>query len=216
MNDCFSRPVVRVTGNDLVAAMQILACIARPTRPADAGDLMQQWFWARKRSRREDRPEIFDIKIPDKDRISAKLPALAKDLANAFEAGRWLKSKLMAESDCVIVKAFGSSIRQEAANRWNKERNAAILRDTARVTSRDDETAIAKQRIWIKRRPVAHMAMAVREQIREEFPDGFNGLEELVFHPIWVPEALERAEDYHNSALQHKIVKNGESWLFQR
>ena len=46
-----SRPVVRVTDNDLLASMQILACIARPHRVSSAGEILQQWSWARRRLR---------------------------------------------------------------------------------------------------------------------------------------------------------------------
>ncbi len=206
------RPIVRVTNDDCTAAMQILACIARPHRPASAGELMQQWLWARKRYRREDLPDDLAVPVPDKDRIEAKLPALAKDIVNGLEAGQWLKTKWMAESDGVIVKAFGKSIRQQGAQRWNADHVGDIKRGEAHATSRDDQTATAKQRIWIKRRPVAHMALAVRNEMRE----GLADLEELVFNPSWVQASLERAEAYAEVATQLKILKPGEPWRFIR
>ena len=206
------RPIVRVTDNDLTAAMQILACIARPNRPASAGELMQQWFWARKRYRREGLPDDLEVPIPDKDRIEAKLPALTKDIGNGLEAGRWFKTKWMAESDGIITKAFGRSIREQGAQRWNVEHQADIKRGQGHATSRDDQTATAKQRIWIKRRPVAHMALAVGN----EMGGGIADLEELLFDPSWVKASLERAEAYAKVAIQLEILKPGEPWRFIR
>jgi hypothetical protein len=206
------RPIVRVSDDDRFAAMQILACIARPNRPASAGELMQQWYWARKRYRRDGLPDDLAVPIPDKDRIEAKLPALAKDLGNGLEAGRWFKEKWMAESDGVIVKAFGKSLRQQGAQRWNADHRADIKRGQGHATSRDDQTATAKQRIWIKRRPVAHMALAVGNERHK----GLSDLEELVFNTAWVQASLEQAEAYADVAVRLRILKPGEPWRFIR
>jgi len=83
------RPVVRVTDNDLIAAMQILACIARPHRPASGGELLQMWFWSRKHYRREKLPELGELQFLKKkwsqqNRIEPKLKTFSKDLFNAF------------------------------------------------------------------------------------------------------------------------------------
>lgn len=208
----FDRPIVRVTDEDLIAAMQILACIARPQQPARAGELMQQWFWARKRHRREGLPPELAIPVPDKDRISSKLPALAKDIKAAIEAGDWLKMKWAAEETF-----FGFSLRQQGARRWNASHKADILQGKIAATaSRENEAASAKQRIWNKRRPVVHMALAVREELRELHPEGLPDLEAVVFNPVWVSGALRRAEGYAEAAIRHKILKPGEPWRFIR
>jgi hypothetical protein len=211
------RSIVRVTADDRIAAMQILACIARLHRTASAGELMQQWFWARKRYRREGLPDELAIPIPDKDRINAKLPALAKDISAGLQAGRWFKRKWMAESDGALVRAAGASFRQQAAEHWNSAHRGSIKRETeAAVTSREDATAAAKQRIWTKRRPVAHRALAVSNHVRAISTERSLELEQLVFDPAWVGEALERAEDYAAVAIELKILASGEPWRFIR
>ncbi len=201
-----ARPVVRVTNDDRVAAMQILACIARPHRPASAGELMQEWYWARARHRREGLPPELMIPVPDKDRIAAKLPALSKDIKAAIRAGDWLKMKWAAEAT-----SFGLSLRQQGARQWNAAHKA-----DDRTTSRTDEAASAKQRIWNKRRPVVHMALAVREELRELHSAGLPDLEAVVFDPAWVSGALIRAEGYADAAIRHAILRQGEPWRFIR
>lgn len=210
------RSVVRVTDNDLVAAMQILACIARPHRPASAGELMQQWLWARKRYRKEGLPADLEIAVPDKNVIESKLVALAKDISAGLEAGEWLQMKWAACSDGVLVRAMGASIRQQAARKWNEEHRAGIKQGQGHVTSRDDQTAIAKQRIWTKRRPVAHMSLAVRDIAAEVFKETPRELEALLFNPTWINDALARAETYAEVAVSHRILRPGESWHFLR
>lgn len=211
------RPIVRVTDNDIIAAMQILACISRPKNPARAGELLQQWFWARKRFRREGLPSDLEISIPDKGRIAAKLPALVKDIEAAMKAGEMFKSKWMIESDGVIVKAFGQSLRRQGAQMWNEKHKAQIAKGTkGRTSSRDDEAASAKQRIWHKRRPIAHMALAVRNYVNPILSEQTVELEELVFNPVWVEDVLVRAEVYAEVAIAHSILKPEEPWLFKR
>ena len=201
-----ARPIVRVTDDDRVAAMQILACIARPHRPASAGELMQQWFWARARHRREGLPLELALPVPDKDKLAAKLPALSKDIKAAIRAGDWLKMKCADE-----VTSYGLSLRQQGARQWNAAHKA-----DDHTTSRTDEAASAKQRIWNKRRPVVHMALAAREELRELHPEGLPDLEAVVFHPIWVSGALQRAESYAEAAIRHQILRPGEPWRFMR
>lgn len=211
------RPIVRVTDNDTLAAMQILACIARPNKPARAGELMQQWLWARKRHRGEGLPLDLAISIPDKDRVNSKLPALAKDIEAALLAGQWFKQKWAAESEGVIVRTFGKSLRQQGALRWNEAHRGEIVRgDVSPTASRENEAASAKQRIWNKRRPVVHMALAVRNHVLSVSAQRQLDLEELVFNPVWVAEALDRAEGYAEAAVKHSILAPGEPWHFQR
>ena len=211
------RPIVRVTENDTLAAMQILACIARPHQPARAGELMQQWFWARKRHRGEGLPRDLAIPVPDKDRITAKLPALAKDIDAALLAGEWFKLKWARESGGVIAKALSPSLRQQGARHWNKAHRGDIARgDLSPTASRENEAASAKQRIWNKRRPVVHMAAAVRNHVRHTSEQRTLELEELVFNPVWIAEALERAEQYAEVAIGHGILAPGEPWRFLR
>ncbi len=210
------RPMIFVTDNDSLAAMQILACIARPHNPARAGKLMQQWFWSRKRYRREGLPSDLAIPVPDKDRINSKLPALAKDIDAALLAGRWFKLKWAAESDGVILKALGMSLRQQGARKWNEDHRAEIIRGGGHATSRDNEAASAKQRIWNKRRPIVHMALAVRNHVLTIAADRSLDLEELLFNPVWVPDALKRSEDYAEVAIRHGILAPEEPWHFRR
>ena len=211
------RPIVRVTDRDLVAAMQILACIARPHRPASAGELMQQWFWARRRHRREGFQPELEVRVPDKDKIAPKLDKLSRDIRDALRAGEWLMlqwSAKSAERNGVTVK--GASVRALAARQWNREHTAAIAADGDWIDSRDDRTAPVRQRVWIKRRSVAPMALAVRQELRERYPDGLPDLEAVVFDPAWVAGALDRAEGYATVAIEHQILEPGEPWRFIR
>lgn len=216
----YERPIVRATGNDLLAAMQILACIARPYDPVAtvrAGKLMQQWFWARKRHRREGFPAELKICVPDKDRIAPKLDKLSKDIRDALRAGEWLKLQIWTRSAArngVTVKGF--SIGALAARQWNHENCEEIAGGEAWIKSTDDQAAPMRKRVWIKRRPVLHMALAVREELREIYPDGLPDLEAVVFNPAWVAGALDRAEGYAAAAIEHKMLEPGEPWRFIR
>jgi hypothetical protein len=218
-----SRPIVRVTDFDHVAAIQILACIARPHdgRTASAGDLMQQWYWARQRSKRQPMPPELEITIPKKDKIVRQLPKLAKDFRNAFDAGDWLKSQLRAESK----KAEGwqvhaSSLRALAARRINRDKAEEFGSSDGWIKGSDDETRPMFKKVWIKRRAVVHMALAVREELRVLYPDeflsDFEAMEQVVFQPSWVRNALDRAEEYAEAAIRHKIIDPKEPWRFIR
>ena len=211
------RSIVRVTDEDRLASMQILACIARPHRPASAGELMQQWFWARKRHRREGLPENLAVRVPDKDKVAPKLDKLSTDIRDALKAGEWLKLQWAVKSAANNgVKVKGFSLRAMAAKEWNRRNKEQIELDNDWIGSRDDRTASVRQKVWIKRRPVAHMALAVREELRELHPQGLPDLEAVVFNPAWVPAALERAEGYAEAAIHHEILKPNEPWLFIR
>lgn len=214
-----SRPVVRVTDNDLLASMQILACIARPHRVSSAGELMQQWFWARKRHRREGFPQELEIHISDMDKLAAKLPKLSKDILDALRAGEWLREQWWRKS--VARKGYlatGHSIRAMAASQWNREHRHKIEIDGDWIDSRDDRTSSIRQRIWIKRRSVAHMALAVRNELREKYPypQGLPDLEAVVFDTTWVAGALERSEGYAEAAIEYDILKPTEPLHFLR
>jgi hypothetical protein len=207
------RPIVRVTHDDCTAALQIIACIARPKRPASAGELMQQWFWARKRYRREGLPECLEIKIPDKNKITAKLPALRKDILNAWESGRWLLRRCAADCGGEVADRYGASFRQLGAKHWNDTHRRGITKgDLSEASSSRDESAVAKQIIWTKRRPVAHMALAVLSTMRQEL----DTLEELTFDTSWVSEALDVAEVWADNAISLGILKPEEPWRFLR
>lgn len=215
-----SRPIMHVTDFDHVAAIQILTCIARPysdSASRKAGDLMQQWYWARFRKRGQSLPPELEIPIPDKDKIAPKLRKLANDLRDAFDAGDWLKLQWAAKSaQANGVRISGTSIRALAARRWNQENKEQIELDNDWIDSRDDRTASVRQKIWIRRRPVVHMALAVREELRDLYPEGLPAMEQVVFQPSWVSNALVRAERYAEAAIHHGILEPQEPWRFIR
>lgn len=218
------RPIVRVTDDDRVAAMQILACIARPhsDRATSAGELMQQWFWARQRHRREGFPPELAVPVPDKDRIAPKLKKLAEDIDHALTAGEWLKLQWAAKSakrNGVVVK--GVSLGALAARKWNRDNKEKLEEEGGEeeggwIKSTDDQASPVRQKIWIKRRPVVHMALAVREEARERHGGLPKELEALVFDTSWVASALKRSETYAAVAIEHNILEPGEPWRFIR
>lgn len=167
------RPIVRVTDNDLQAAMQILACIARPHNQSKleaGGNLLQAWFWARKRQRGESTPDLdFQHgKAFQRSRIEPKLNTFSKDLWNAFVAGRWLQSKLLSDASNLHpwFEGFsGLSLRYQAANHWNRKNANRIALDNSHTTSRDDDAGNIRASIWRKRRPIVHMALAAANEI---------------------------------------------------
>jgi len=214
------RPIVRVTHCNLTAAMQILACIARPDRCASGGEMLQQWHFARKRSRRENLPELqFDLS--DMDIIRRKFVTFTKDCEFALQAGEWLEWQILSKgSEQRLGRSIwrGVSIGALAANHENKKRSGAILRGAAHIRSIDDETGNARSRIWIRRKPVVHMAMAVRREIHKLY-DRTHGKPELgaiIYNSEWIDPALEKAENWANAAIDLGIVKPSEPWRFIR
>lgn len=169
------RPIVRVTDNDLLAAMQILACIARPHNQSKleaGGKLLQAWFWARKRQRGEPTPNLdfLHAKSFQKSRIEAKLSTFSNDLLSAFRAGLWLQWKILgnASKQHDWFKGFdGVSVRSLSAKHWNQKNADKVAMDNSFTTSRDDDAGNLRKSIWHKRRPVLHMALAAGNAIAQ-------------------------------------------------
>lgn len=169
------RPIVRVTDNDLLAAMQILACIARPcpqSKLEAGGKLLQAWFWARKRQRGEPTPELDFIhpKSFQRNRIEPKLRTFSNDLWSAFRAGLWLQGKILgnASTQHHWFKGFsGISVRSLSAEHWNQKNADKVAMGNGFTTSRDDDAGNIRKSIWHKRRPVLHMALAAGNAIAQ-------------------------------------------------
>ena len=187
------RPVVRVTDNDLLAAMQILACIARPPNPKEplkqgkleaGGNLLQAWFWSRKRHRGDKTPELdfLHAKSFQRSRIEDKLRTFSKDLYNAFEAGRWLQYKILGDAsrlDPSLSGFRGISLRSLAADHWNRKNATRLAYDHGYTYSGLDDASNIRASIWTKRRPVVHMALAARNAIGSAALDREQPSEEL-------------------------------------
>lgn len=155
------RKEVWLDADDTIAAMQILACIARPNRPDLAGELMQQWFWARKRHRREQVPDL-PFRLKKKGEIERQLGALKDDVLQAFIAARW----------------FNRMIQQKSPNQSNVGNGLkkTSLRKMAGVEGKlepqDNRIGNVITKIWTPRRPVLHMALAAGSAIVATHTEG--------------------------------------------
>ncbi|WP_271439759.1 hypothetical protein [Pontixanthobacter luteolus] len=172
------RPIVRVTENDLLAAMQILACIARPHNQGKleaGGKLLQAWFFARKRFRGEPTPglDFLHPKSFQRSRIEPKLKTFSEDLWKAFEAARWLQAIILSsarDQHCWFQGFSHVTLRSLAANKWNTAPNRQAGFQSGELTEtipEEDDAGNIRKSIWWKRRPIVHMALAAANEIAQ-------------------------------------------------
>ena len=176
---------IRLDNRDMVAGAQILAWIAMPHRPQPGVHLLNQWFWARRRFRKEGIPPL-PFELRKQNRLSLQLAQFNKRVLDGFRAGIWFDrrcwSVLPGEGAISIgLRGMGASTRRLAQS--YSERTGI-------------EPSNAIRAIWSKRKPVLHLASATAHVLAERFADedrrGFD-LERTLFWPNWVAETIERA-----------------------
>lgn len=181
------RQEIRLDDADLVAAAQILAWIARPSHPEHGTHLMEQWFYARRRFRREPVPPL-PFEVGRRCRITSQLALFNQRLLEGFRAGLWFNRR------CCSTLPVASPFAQQFSAAWGSSTRqmAKLYADRNGI-----EQCNAIRAIWSRRKPVLHLAWAAAEVLSERYRDearrGFN-LERTVFWPNWVDETIKRAE----------------------
>jgi len=204
----------------MVAGAQILAWIAMPHRPQPGVRLLNQWFWARRRFRKE-RVPVLPFELGKPNRITAQLVQFDRRVLDAFRAGAWFdrrrvfdhwrwidreKLTVLPEGSPIVagLRGFGASTRQLAksyAGRNGIEQGNAI------------------RAIWSRRKPVLHLASAAAEVLAARYADenrqGFD-LERTVFWPNWVADTIDRAEQKAEAAARYGVFPLSDFHRFHR
>lgn len=202
------RQEVRLDDWDVVAGAQILAWVAMPHRHQAGVHLLNQWFWARRRLRKESVP-VLPFELGKPSRLWAQLVQFDRRVLDGFRAGVWFDRRQLAviPGDGPIVaglRGLGASTRQLAksyAGRNGIEQGNAI------------------RGIWSKRRPVLHLASAAAEVLAARYADedrqGFD-LERTVFWPNWVEDTISRAEQKAEAAARYGAFQLSDFHRFHR
>lgn len=205
------RRAIRLDDHDLIAGAQILGWIALPHRPHDGANLMQQWYFARRRHRGQENPALpFDLKKPN--RLAPQLVQFEARCLDAFRAGLWFDKQIMRGPNVIdgpIAGVMSVSIHRLAAGRMKAKGIDPV----------EQGTGNAVRDIWSKRKPVAHLASALGmflvTRSEREGQHGFD-LERTVFDPVWIDEVLERAENRARHAIISGAVQPAQLHRFHR
>lgn len=202
------RHEVRLDDLDMVAGAQILAWIAMPHRPQPGVRLLNQWFWARRRFRKESVPDLpFELGKPN--RLTSQLVQFDRRVLDAFRAGVWFDRRQWAMIPgngplAAGMRGLGASTRQLAKS--HAGRNGI-------------EQGNAIRAIWSKRKPVLHLASAAVEVLAARYADeerqGFD-LERTVFWPNWVADTINRAEQKAEAAARYGTFQLSDFHRFHR
>lgn len=199
---------LRLDDHDLIAGVQILAWIAMPHRPQPGVRLLEQWFWARRRRRKENVPSL-PFQLIKQGRLVTQLAQFERRSLEAFRAGLWFDRRVWAALPAggpilTGIQSMGASTRR-LANSY-ADRNGI-------------EQGNAIRTIWSKRKPVLHLASAAAEILASRHADedrrGFD-LERTVFQPDWVSETIERAEQKANFAAKLGVFPRACFYRFHR
>ena len=186
---------IRLDDRDLIAGAQILAWIAMPHRPQPGVHLLEQWYWSRRRYRKENVPSL-PYNLSKQSRITLQLAQFNRRLLEGLRAGVWFERRCLAAVPgdgpiTTVLRGMGASTRQLArmyANRTGVEQSNAI---------RD---------IWSRRKPVLHLASAAAQVLAVRYADedrrGFD-LERTIFWPNWVADTIDVAGQKAKFAAKH-------------
>lgn len=205
------RRAIRLDNHDIIAAAQILAWIALPHRPHDGVNLMQQWYFARRRHRGQENPALpFDLKKPN--RLEPQLVQFEARCLDAFRAGIWFDRQITRGPNVVagpIAKGMSVSIHRLAARRMRAKGIDPV----------EEGTGNAVRDIWSKRKPVAHLAsalcMCLATRLEREDRRGFD-LERTMFDPVWIDQVLKGAENKARLAIISGAVPPAQLYRFHR
>lgn len=178
---------INLAEQDLIAGVQLLAWVALPHRPQHGVSLLENWFWSRRAFRKQSVPTL-PFALKKRSRFECQLRQFEANLIDGVRAGLWFQRHIFAKSPgqgalASQVRAWGASTRRLAG------------RESSR---KGTEPGNEIRRIWSKRKPVRHLALAFGEVIADlHFEEGrlsFD-LERTVFQPDWIERTLERAEE---------------------
>lgn len=184
------RHAIRLDDRDIVAAAQILAWIALPHRPEDGVNLLEKWFWGRRKYRGETSPPTdSDLR---RSRLEPQLEKFRQYVLCGIRAGTWFAMRTLSGPDrSPMFRKFNVTVRSLAkrrlpSNRRDSEAEGNVIRD-----------------IWSKRKPVAHLADAASDAIAAEHRAmniaSFD-LEMTLFNSVWVAKAIDGAESRARAA----------------
>jgi hypothetical protein len=186
------RYAIRVDDDDLIAAAQILAWIARPHRPESAVKLLNEWYLRLLIIRGVSSTELPFL--PDKKgRLDPKFYRLQTECMTGFRAGTWLNWKILSAAPHKWFASVDISTR-ELGRRRAQARHAVPENELPDNEIRD---------VWSKRKPIAHLALgagqAIGRSLAAEGLQGF-GLSKALLNPGWVNVAIASAEEWAHSA----------------
>ena len=202
------RREIRLDDRDLIAGAQILAWIAMPHRPQPGVHLLEQWFWARRRFRKENVPGL-PFELSKQNRIRSQLVQFNGRVLDGFRAGVWFDRRCLAGapgSGLIAngLRSLGTSTRRLA--------NSHAARNGV-------EQGNAIRSIWSKRKPVLHLASAAAEVLAARYADedrrGFD-LERTVFWPNWVADTISRAGQKADFAVRYGGFQISAFYRFHR
>lgn len=176
------RQEIRLSADNRAAALEVIAWIARPHRAEQTVALLQDWLG------RSEKPS----------RINPKMARLEGDLLRAIKAASWLQSAILAKGSerLPVMDSYKRSFRQMAA-------------DGSQYEQHEDSIGNEIRNVWSRRKPVAHLALAVGNEIgrlnNEQGVEGFDW-RLVIGSPDWVVPALKQAEQWARSAQALEIV----------
>ena len=205
---------IRRDDRDLIAGAQILAWIAMPHRPQPGVHLLEQWFWARRRYRKESVPPLpFDLSKPG--RLTLQLAQFNRRVIEGFRAGIWFDQRCLFHRRCLAAMPGDGPILTGLLGMGVSTRGLATM--YANRTGVEQNNAI--RAIWSKRKPVLHRASAAAEVLAARYADedrrGFD-LERTVFWPNWVAETIDRAGQKADFAARHGGFQPSGFYRFHR
>jgi hypothetical protein len=184
------RRVIILDKHDLIAGAQILSWIAFPNRPEHGVNLLNQWFWARRKHRGEPVPTLpFKLKKPN--RIEAQLKVFERQLRRGFVAAEWFSHKSASgPSAPPMIKGFGISTRK-LSSRWGW-----YLADQNDPDDFKEPSNVIRS-VWSPRKNILHLARSfsfvIMEKMNEQGIERFD-LERTVFDPVWVEKTISDSE----------------------
>lgn len=199
---------IRLDDRDLIAGAQILAWIAMPHRPQPGVHLLEQWYWSRRRYRKENVPPLpYDLS--KQSRITLQLAQFNRRVLEGLRAGIWFHRRCLVgvPGDGLILtglRGMGASTR----------RLARMCADRTGV-----EQANAIRAIWSRRKPVLHLASAAAEVLAARYADedrrGFD-LERTIFWPNWVADTIDLASQKADFAARYGGFSHSGFYRFHR
>lgn len=198
------RRQIRLDSDDLAAASQILAYIARPHRPGSVDQLINAWIC------NSERPS----------RLEPKIGTLVKDLLNTFEAARWLQRSILSNfANTKEIMLPDSGLRFKVTGFPGVWPVTSLRRSALARAGGSEGSGNAFRDIWSKRRPVVHLALAAANEMgklhRAQSSIGLD-INLAVRDGSWVKPALLNAEAWARSAQSLSILPLGAQWHFSQ
>jgi hypothetical protein len=220
------RPEFRLAEIDVVAGFQIIGHLAFPARPQHGMATLREWLFRRKVERGEMAISEVPIELDKPQRLRARLATLDRQLRKRLRSGDWLNRG--------IIQGFA---RLPSASRslspgvhagllqWGQGRRAMARRHNRILQSRSPNQFVEQDEghlirdYWTQSLPVIHMAKASMMSLGRAYQKERRNrwlLERTVFHPDWVPWAIETSETTAEWAAKFGLIEHEKMIRFHR